>query len=481
MRTGRVLAGLRPPDLRGHRTDPLDAQQLGRDQGAEALRFLQRGAGCPRHMEDQVSFLEIGQEGPAEEGGKGRPRQRQHHAARDDDARVAIDTGQEPPIDALRPTHHRRVAALDLPLPSQQQHGERGRDGERHPEGGNHGQDVGEAQGAEQAAGDARQGKDREEHQKDREGRVGHSRAHLEDRVEHHPPLRPRLAQAAVLAQAPHHVLDADYRVVHHLADGDGEAAERHGVEALAERLERQDGRDQRERNGDGADHAGAPIVQEGEQHHDDEEAAERQGLQDVVVGDPDEVRGPEQVRPQGHPLALQGGAQILEGCLDAGGDLARVGAVLGADHQEDPGLAVDQGGTDRRLGRRHDIGHIAQHHARPALVDEDRAGDLRRCQRLPLGLEHDALVGRVDEARPPDAGGLAGRREHVVEPDPEPDQVARTHLHLQRAHPPAVDRDLGDPRDREEAQPHGPVGEGAQLQARPLLRCQADEQHRAG
>ena len=41
--------------------------------------------------------------------------------------------------------------------------------------------------------------------------------------------------QQPVFAQAPENVLHIDNRVVHHLADGDGESAQRHGIEADTE------------------------------------------------------------------------------------------------------------------------------------------------------------------------------------------------------------------------------------------------------
>ena len=50
------------------------------------------------------------------------------------------------------------------------------------------------------------------------------------------------MLRAAVLAQAAKDVLDIDHRVVDQFADGNGEAAERHGVDGEAQRLENQGG-----------------------------------------------------------------------------------------------------------------------------------------------------------------------------------------------------------------------------------------------
>ena len=76
-----------------------------------------------------------------------------------------------------------------------------------------------------------------------------------------------------VLAQSPEHVLDIDDRIVDELADGDGEAAQGHGVDAQAEQMEH-DHRDQDgDRNGGQRDGCRAPVEEEQEQDecHDDE------------------------------------------------------------------------------------------------------------------------------------------------------------------------------------------------------------------
>ena len=255
----------------------------------------------------------------------------------------------------------------------------------------------------------------------------------------------------------------------------------RHGVEALAHGLERHHGGDERERDRHRRDHAGAPIVQEGEQHDDDENAAEPERLEHVGIGDGDEVRRPEQIRPQSHAFPVEGRAQVFEGGLHPGGDLAGIGAVLRTDHEEHAALAVHQGGADRRLAGGDHGGDVAEGHAGAALVDEDRAGQFLRGERLPLGLEGDALVDRVDEARPAHAGGLAGGGEHVVHADIVADEIRRPDLDLERAHGAAIDRDLTDARDGQKPEAHGPVGDGAQVEVGASLRGQADEEHGAG
>ena len=82
--------------------------------------------------------------------------------------------------------------------------------------------------------------------------------------------LRPR----RVLAQAPDHVLHVDDRVVHQRADGDRHAAERHRVDAGAERPQREHRRRQRQRHRRQRDRAGAEVGEEQQHDHDDQNAA---------------------------------------------------------------------------------------------------------------------------------------------------------------------------------------------------------------
>ena len=91
-----------------------------------------------------------------------------------------------------------------------------------------------------------------------------------------------RMASRAVLAGvAVHHdVLDDDDGVVDHQADGGGQAAERHQVEALAQHAQRDEGDRDRGRNHQPGDERRAPVAQE--QHHD--ERRQNQADQDRVA-----------------------------------------------------------------------------------------------------------------------------------------------------------------------------------------------------
>ena len=64
-------------------------------------------------------------------------------------------------------------------------------------------------------------------------------------------------------------VFDHHDGVVHHEAGGDGERHQREVVEAVAERVHRREGADQRERHGDAGNDGGVETSQKQEDHHD--------------------------------------------------------------------------------------------------------------------------------------------------------------------------------------------------------------------
>ena len=99
-----------------------------------------------------------------------------------------------------------------------------------------------------------------------------------------------RLGQPAVLAQAPDDVLDVDDGVVHQRADGDGHAAQGHGVDGGPERLHGEHRGHQRERDREQRDDAGPHVGEEQEDDDDDQHRAFGSARQHVVDGRLDEV-----------------------------------------------------------------------------------------------------------------------------------------------------------------------------------------------
>ena len=121
-----------------------------------------------------------------------------------------------------------------------------------------------------ETAGDARDERDRNEHRHqhrrrrdDRAGHFGHRR------------LRGAQRRQAVL-ELPLDVLHHHDRVVDHESDRQHHAEQAQHVQRKAHHLHHRQCRDQRHRNGDGRNQRGAPVLQEDEDHQDDQAQALR-------------------------------------------------------------------------------------------------------------------------------------------------------------------------------------------------------------
>ena len=155
---------------------------------------------------------------------------------------------QQRPVGALERAHEPAFALLE-PLQARQHvvgHHRGERDGDH--EAGQDGDDVGLAERREQTAFDAGERKQRHEHQHDDERGVDDARAHLVGGGDHDIEDGARVALLAVLAQAAEDVLDIDDGIVDELADGDREAAERHGVDGQPHQMKDDGGRQDRDR-----------------------------------------------------------------------------------------------------------------------------------------------------------------------------------------------------------------------------------------
>ena len=124
------------------------------------------------------------------------------------------------------------------------------RDRQRDEQRGHDAGDVGNAQRRENAAFHAVEGKERQKHQHHDDGGVHDGVAHFRRGCVDNLQGRPGRGQPLVFAQPPKHVFHVHNRVVHQLADGDGQPAERHGVEADAGGPKHQGRHEQRQRNG---------------------------------------------------------------------------------------------------------------------------------------------------------------------------------------------------------------------------------------
>ena len=86
----------------------------------------------------------------------------------------------------------------------------------------------------------------REENQRDDERRINDRRANFERGVQDDAEDGARLGAGLIFPEPAEDVLHVDDRVVHHFADGNGQAAEGDGVERHATFVEQDDRREQR-------------------------------------------------------------------------------------------------------------------------------------------------------------------------------------------------------------------------------------------
>ena len=344
------------------------------------------------------------------------------------------------------------------------------RDGDRNDHAGKDGNDVGHAQRREQATLDAGQDEQRHEHQHDDHGRIDDRRAHFQRRRRDHFGHRPRFRQRAVELEAAQDVLDADHGIVHQLADGDGQPAQRHGVDGQAEIAEYQRRHQQRERDGRQGDQCRADIEQEEEEDHRHQDGAVAQRLHDVADRVLDEVSLLEEELRRLDALG-QGLRQVDQGALDFARQRHAVGGRLllhGEDHGG-PGVVAGVAALDGR--RQLDLGDLLEedglaiperHHQILQVLDAAGAPDLADQVFAALGFEKTAAgVGaKVLEctfqflALDAQTLQLRGLQLDAVLP----------HLTADRDH-------LGDAGNGEQARPHHPVGVLAHLHRADLVR----------
>jgi hypothetical protein len=115
----------------------------------------------------------------------------------------------------------------------QQVEGEHRRHRHRHHQRGQRRHDESDAERHEQASFHTGQREQRQENQHDDDGCVEDGRTHFHRRMGHqfnrvHPVI---VVLGPVFLQAPQDVFDADHGIIDQAADGDGQAAQRHGVD----------------------------------------------------------------------------------------------------------------------------------------------------------------------------------------------------------------------------------------------------------
>ena len=148
---------------------------------------------------------------------------------------MAKGTFEQRCVTALEYAHQSAVAMLEPLEVWQHVIGHHRRQRDRDHEAGEDRNDVGFAERREQPPLDSRQGKQRHEHQDDDRRRIDDAGSHLLRGRDDHVEGRSRICQRAVFAQMPEDVLDIDNGVIDQFADGDGETAQRHGVDGQPE------------------------------------------------------------------------------------------------------------------------------------------------------------------------------------------------------------------------------------------------------
>ena len=457
----------------------LHGQLLG--QCCDAVGLFQRGAGVEQHVHRERAFVEGRQERARKEGHAGGNRQNHDQRTRQQGAGMIERPVQQAGIPALEPGRQRAVARMQLLHARQQVVAQHGGDGDGHHHAGQDGHHIGNAQGGEQAAFDAGQGKQGHKHQHHDQGGIDHARAHLAGGGGNHRQGRERLRFQAVFLQAAQHVFDVHHRVVHQLANGDGQPAQRHGVDRQSEIAEHQRGHHQRQRNGHQRDDRGAHIQQEQEQHDRHQNGAIAQGFLDVAHRAFDEIGLLEQELRRFNALG-QRLVQCGHGLLDGLGERHAVGARL-LLHRQDHGRLALVAGVAALDGRgQPNLGHLVQqdglrvlhtHHHVAQVLDAARAAHLADQVFVPLCLQEAAA--RV-------GAKVAQRSVHLFPLDTQGLQPCRINLYPVLAHLSANGRYLGNARDGEQPGAHHPVGIFAHLHRADLggVGGQGDQQNLA-
>ena len=359
--------------------------------------------------------------------------------------------------------------------------GKHRRHGERDEKRCENRHDVGDAERREEFSLHAFEGEERHEHEDDQDRAENDRVADLAAGLVHDPQGRLRIGCVGVLAKPAEDVFHVHDGVIHQLADGHRQAAERHGVDRHATRLEDEASDHDRQWNRRERDERRPKIEKEEEQHDDHENATVAEGLDDVLDREIDERL---LLIDLGIDLNVFGkrAAQVCERRGHVVGEPPCVGAGLLGDDEDHRGLAVDRGIAPLHLGRLGHAGHLTQHDralARP--LHHDRLEVMNRLDATEGADEQlvtplvQIAAGGVGVARPD--GGL-----DLLERHAELEELLGIDEHLELLPAPPHRHDLGDAGDREQPLPHHPVGERSDFdrRSRAVLAPHADVHHLA-
>ena len=374
--------------------------QEGVDLPDFAAGLGERGAGLGVVVEHEAAFVDGGHEA----GGHaviGEPAEHEQRRQRDQqDPGAAEQTVQRPGMRAAEPAGA-GLAGIAPAFEVDELAREHGDDEGGHQVGDGECRGHGDRERLRERAGHAGEEAERDEDDQGREARAGERRHELA-RGGQHGGLAGDLAVGVLGAGAAGDVLDHDDHVVDQQADGGRDAAERHDVEAEAERAEHEDRGRERGRDDQHRDQRDAETAQEEQQHQPGEHQADQHGVAHAGGGlrDQDAL-----VVPVHHADALRQ-LEAGERLADGAGDLDGVAVGLFVDVEQDGGLAVfDDADPLRDDAVLHGREVADPYHARGVGAD-DGVGD--------LGAAADALVGD-DEEQLAAVLQLADRLQHVA------------------------------------------------------------------
>ncbi len=183
---------------------------------------------------------------------------------------------------------------------------------------------------------------------------------------------------------------------------------------------------------------------------------------------------------------ALETRTQLREGLLDAAGDVEGVGPRELLDDQHDPWAVVDDGVTDQRLEVEDELRDVGQGDLLAECVLDRDVGETLGSDDRRQVLDDDPLGGGVDksaradeaavtEPEKPGVEGRCGRHHHIVERDAVRRHLFGEDLDLELLEPLAIDGDVGDAFDAEQAAADRPVRRHRQVHQGHGVRRQAD------
>ena len=243
----------------------------------------------------------------------------------------------------------------------------RERDGEQRRRA--HGIGFGERERFEQPAFLRLQREDRDERNRDDEQRVKQRRADFDRRVADDFPVR---LFAAVALEMFVGVLDHDDDGVHHRADGDGDAAQRHDVRADALAIHDDERNQHGDRQDDDGDERAAQMHQEGQANQRDDDAFLEQFFLQRFDRAVDQRRA---VVSHGvFDIGRKAFHRFVEALLDVVDDLPSICAVTDDDDAADGfTLAVQFRDAAPHVGAELDIGDLAEQNRHAFVADADR------------------------------------------------------------------------------------------------------------